>query len=663
MRNISIKVKLILSYIVIALLVILITSIMTYNNTSKVMTNKVGELTTAINDQMRLNVNSFQSDIEDVCALAFADKDTREYSSASTKLSDYDQIQLESAISEQLLNNSLLHNFGDFCIVYTDDSTVGRISTNTKSLLGANGLYATVAERIVNESTRDGWFTGVDGNYMRLYYVKRVNDEAVLLTSTYTAELESVLEISEQMRDMKVNIVSEDNMIIYSTISEEIGTELDAGLVGKYSGKARTTFIYGENLVTANTCGDSWRIISLIPTQTVLKELGQIRNLTIVIAVISVILAAIFGVLFSETITRPIKKLVTVMKEAEQGDMTSRANFKASAEVGILVSSFNTMMDHIQKLLCKVEDIANLVEENAVDIHRMSTDSTEISKNISVAMESIAIGAQDQLQETQKTFESLENLAESINLTVGNILEVNKESKETRKIGEESIEQVGTLKEKTQVSNEALKSIGETFDELVNEVKNIEGVLEFIISISEETNLLSLNASIEAARAGEAGRGFAVVAGEVSKLASQTQTSTEDINKVIYKIREYVNETMTKLEGSRKIFEEQTKVVEETITSFSKIVDSNDAITQRIETIENIADDMSGLKDKSIAATKTILSITENASANTEEVMSATLEELETSERLSSKSVVLKDSVDDLKKAMSVFKLDKEARE
>ena len=55
MRNISIKVKLILSYIVIALLVILITSIMTYNNTSKVMTNKVGELTTAINDQMRLN--------------------------------------------------------------------------------------------------------------------------------------------------------------------------------------------------------------------------------------------------------------------------------------------------------------------------------------------------------------------------------------------------------------------------------------------------------------------------------------------------------------------------------------------------------------------------------------------------------------------------------
>lgn len=657
MKKVSIKVKLIASYIAIALLVILTTTIITYQNTSNVMTNKVGVLTTAINDQMSLNINSFQKDIEDVCALAFADQNTREYSSAGTKLGDYDKIQMESAISDRLLNSSLLHNFGDFCIVYTNDATVGRISTNTKSLLGANGLYGTIEARITNESTRDGWFTGVDGNYFRLYYVKRVNDEAILLTSTYTAELETVLEFSEQMSDMKVSIISEDDNIIFSTNAEEIGTAADAGLAAKYTEKAHSTFIYNGELVTVNVCGDSWRIVSQIPTNSVLKELDLIRNVTIVIAVISVILATVFGILFSETITRPIKKLVTVMELAEQGDMTSRAKFSASGEVATLVASFNVMMEHIQNLLRKVDEIANLVDENAADIQKMSNDSAEVSKNITIAMESIAVGAQEQLQETQKTFESLENLADSINQTVGNILEVNEKSKETRSIGEESIEQVGTLKEKTEVSNEALGSIGETFDNLVEEVKNIEGVLELIISISEETNLLSLNASIEAARAGEAGRGFAVVAGEVSKLAIQTQTSTEDINKVILRIRDYVNETMTKLETSRKIFEEQTQVVEETISSFAKIVDSNDTINNRIEAIEKIADGMSGLKDKSLEATKTILSITENASANTEEVMSATLEELETNEKLSNKSVALKESVDELKKAVSRFKL------
>lgn len=663
MRNVSIKVKLILSYILIAITVIVLTAVLTYRNTSSVMTNKVGVLMTAINDQMRLNINNFQDDIEDVCALAFADPDTREYSSSSTKLGDYEKIQLESAISSSLLNTSLLHNFGDYGIVYTNDMSVGRISSTTKSMLNSGGFYKTLESNITNEATSDGWFTGVNGNYLRLFYVKRIHDEAILLTSTYTSELETVLEFSDQLSDMKVSIISEDDKVIYSTAADEIGTGVDAGLVEKYNEKAHSTFIFNKELVTANTCGDSWRIISQMPTTTVLKELDQIRNMTIVIAIVSIVLATLFGILFSVSITKPIKRLVTVMKQAEQGDLTSRAKFKASGEIATLVSSFNIMMDHLQELLIHVDGIADLVEQNASDMNQMSSDSAEISKNISIAMESIAEGAQEQLEETQKTFDSLENLAQSINLTVENVLEVNGKSKETKTVGEQSIHQVEALKEKTQISNEAIKNIGKTFDQLVEEVKNIEGVLAFIVSISEQTNLLSLNASIEAARAGDAGRGFAVVAGEVSNLASQTHSSTEDINKVILRIRNYVEETREKLEYSRKMFDEQTRVVETTIASFGKIVESNDMIGEHIQAIEGITDDMSSLKETSLGATKNILSITENASANTQEVMSATLEELETSEKLSKKAVILMDSVEDLKTALSRFKLEMEVRE
>lgn len=658
MKNLSIRVRLIASYIAIALAVILITSILTYNNTSSVMTNKVGVLTTAINDQMRLNINNFMADIEDVCALAFADQDTREYRGSASGLSEYDQVQMESAISSQLLNNSLLHNLGDFGIVYSDDRIIGRVASSTSSIFGSEGLYQTLDSYITNETTDDGWFTGVEDSYKRLYYVKRVNEDAILLTSTYTAELESVLEFSEQLEDMRVRIISSDGHIIYSTVDEEIGTEVDSGLVDRYAKQPHSTFIYDGALVASNSCGESWQIISDIPTKTILKELGQIRNLTIIVAVASVILAFLMGLLFSKSIIRPIRKLVDVMKQAEQGDMTSRADFSASGEVAMLVSSFNVMMDHIQELLHQVEDIANLVEQNANEINHMSADSMEISKNITTAMEGIAEGAQEQLQETQSTFDSLENLAQSISLTVGNVVEVNERSKETRDIGEESIEQVGTLKEKTRISSEALLSIGETINSLVAEVHNIEGVLEFIMSVSEETNLLSLNASIEAARAGEAGRGFAVVAGAVNSLATQTKSSTENINKVIQRIREYVDQTVDKLEESRRFFEEQSLVVEQTIQSFERIVSSNDTISERIGTIGGIADDMSGLKDKSLEATKSILSIAEYASANTEEVMSATIEELETSKHLSEKAAVLRESVDQLKSAMSRFTLE-----
>ena len=188
-------------------------------------------------------------------------------------------------------------------------------------------------------------------------------------------------------------------------------------------------------------------------------------------------------------------------------------------------------------------------------------------------------------------------------------------------------------------------------------------MLDFIAEVSEETNLLSLNASIEASKAGEAGKGFSVVAGEVSKLANQTQDSTQDINRVIRQIRMYVTETVDKLEASRHIFEEQNKVVQDAIESFSEIVSSNDSISEHIETIGNIADGMNALKDNSLEATKSILSIAESASANTEEVMSATFEELETSEKLAEKSQLLQKSIDELKVTMNQFILHEEDEE
>lgn len=657
MKNMPIRVKLILSYIAIALVVILFTAGLNYRNTSNVMTNKVGVLITAINDQMCLNINNFQNDIEDVAALTFSEQNIREYSKTKTTLSEYDQIQMESDISAKLLNNSLLHNFGDFGIIYSNDAIVGRISSTTVGLFSEEGIYNTAQSYIVNEETEDGWFTGIQENFRRLYYVKRINTDAIILVSTYTNEMETVLEFSDQLADLNVNIVGSDNRIIFSTDSEETGTEIASNLAKKYENKGKSTFLYNGQLITVNTCGNGWRIISRIPTSTVLKELGDILTVTVVVGIISIILALVVGILFSESITRPIKKLVNVMKKAEQGDMTCRADFKASGEIATLVTSFNVMLSHIQELLGRVEDIANLVERNATDINNMSTETSEISQNITIAMEGIAQGAQEQLQETQRTFDSLGDLADSINVTVNNIEEVNARSVETKTIGEDSIRQISSLREKTKISNEAIESIGNTFAHLVNEVRNIEEVLSFIISISEETSLLSLNASIEAARAGDAGKGFAVVAGNVSKLAEQTQSSTEDIDYVIKKIRAYVDETMQKLDESKAIFEEQARIVEEAIMSFNKIINSNETISDRIDTIGNITDNMSGLKEQSLKATETILSITENASANTEEVMSATLEELETCKCLSEKSSTLQGSVDELKLAMSRFKL------
>ena len=196
MEKVSIRLRMIFSYIVIALAVVILVATLIYNAISEVMTNKVGVLITAINDETRLNVNNYMKDIEDVSSLIFAEEDVRNYDPLTTDLSEYDAIQLENSIKSDLLYNSVLHNYGDFVIIYSNDHTIGRISTSTTELLGEDNRYNTVRKYIDDEIKEDGWFTGVNDNFKRLYYVKRIHKSAILLASTYTSEFETVMKFS-----------------------------------------------------------------------------------------------------------------------------------------------------------------------------------------------------------------------------------------------------------------------------------------------------------------------------------------------------------------------------------------------------------------------------------------------------------------------------------
>lgn len=323
MKRGSIKSRLVLSYIVIALAGILIIALLSYAKTSSTMQNKVGSLTTAINDQVRLSVNAHLESIEDIASLVFADSLICEYNDSDESMSELDKINAKAAIESTLLNNSLMNNFGDFCIVYSNNSTVGKLAASTAELFGSDTLYENLSGHITRETTQDGWFTGVNNYYARMFYVKKVNDNAVLLAAIYTADLRALMETSDQMSDMTIRIVDNENHIIYSTANENGGTTLEDSIRDKVKSNARSTYISKEQLVTTNTCGDQWKIVSTIPTDTILSEVYDIRNFTFIISVVGVILVIIFGILFANSITVPIRRIVSTMQKAEKGDLTA----------------------------------------------------------------------------------------------------------------------------------------------------------------------------------------------------------------------------------------------------------------------------------------------------------------------------------------------------
>lgn len=171
--------------------------------------------------------------------------------------------------------------------------------------------------------------------------------------------------------------------------------------------------------------------------------------------------------------------------------------------------------------------------------------------------------------------------------------------------------------ETTEVGNQ-MKSAAERQQKASDEAKNIT---EMIFSISEETNLLALNASIEAARAGEAGRGFAVVASEISHLADQTQKSTEQIANILKELAENAGEVSEKAVSTVEMANAQKDLVEQVK---GVINESREYSVKLGDTLKTVSGDMARIKDSNdevVNSTTRLLATSEEFTASTQETI------------------------------------------
>ncbi len=171
--------------------------------------------------------------------------------------------------------------------------------------------------------------------------------------------------------------------------------------------------------------------------------------------------------------------------------------------------------------------------------------------------------------------------------------------------------------ETTEVGNQ-MQAAAERQQKASDEAKNIT---EMIFSISEETNLLALNASIEAARAGEAGRGFAVVASEISHLADQTQKSTEQIANILKELAENAGEVSEKAVSTVEMANAQKDLVEQVK---GVINDSREYSLKLGDTLKTVSGDMARIKDSNdevVNSTSRLLATSEEFTASTQETI------------------------------------------
>lgn len=343
------------------------------------------------------------------------------------------------------------------------------------------------------------------------------------------------------------------------------------------------------------------------------------KNIIIILCVLS-ILIFLFVVYISWKWA--IKRLININKqlrdviatiEEGRGDLTKRVQCFCTDEIGTLAAGINTFIETLQGIMGQINassgqlgTIVNLVSDKVSTANNNSFDISAVMEELSASMEEIS--------------STITNIKENVNVVDDNIIELAEESQGMYNYAEEMQKRAENLEhnavENKQNTSNVVNDIVNKLKQAIESSKSVDRVNDLtdeILSISSQTNLLSLNASIEAARAGEAGRGFAVVADEISQLANSSREAANNIqtinNMVVEAVKEltdsansivnYINENiLPDYEGFVNVgkqYNEDAVHINEVVTRFNDMSDNlkrlMGSITESINGINSAVDE------------------------------------------------------------------------
>ena len=320
LKNIKlIQISMIIGYALIVFSAVSIVTELAVRKTDTVLKNKVISLSSSLNVQMKLNMDSYLSRMETIATLAFGEEEDYTYDATDPANDEYEAINTEKRITEKLYSLCIMENFVDYGIVYRNNRTVGKISNATSSLFG-DRIFEELSSMISRPRTNDGWATGYGDDFKRIYYVKQVHENAVLVISFYTAELDDVFDNPETLGDMEIRLVNQDYNILYSKSGGEVGEPLPENIKDRIKGRNSGSVMDNDYLVSVNSCGD-WYVVCSIPTRIILNEKNEMRSYIYMTAVTAVIVAVLVGWYLSYLLTKPVKRTVSALDDKARIDM------------------------------------------------------------------------------------------------------------------------------------------------------------------------------------------------------------------------------------------------------------------------------------------------------------------------------------------------------
>ncbi|WP_284140833.1 MULTISPECIES: methyl-accepting chemotaxis protein [unclassified Virgibacillus] len=388
---------------------------------------------------------------------------------------------------------------------------------------------------------------------------------------------------------------------------------------------------------------------------------ASLTLITITLAIantIAVIIGSILMILISRRISANLKQVVDITSEVANGNLAIESmHYEGKDEIGQLAEAVNTMKKNIRNILLKVTSASQSVSSRSDALKLSANEVREGNEQIATTMEELSSGAETQATSAADLSESMRDFVEKVHHSEQNGLEVATSSKEVLDLTkqgatmmEKSVDQMRKIDAIVSQSVQMVQGL----DKQSNEITSLVSVIK---DISDQTNLLSLNAAIEAARAGEHGRGFAVVADEVRKLSEQVASSVGEITTIVQRIQTETDQVVHSLNSGYNVVKEGTNQIEDTGKNFEVINQSVSSMTDKINYISTNLKEIAQNSEHMNHLIEEIASVSEESAAGVEEAAASAQQTSSSMEEVSNSAEELANLSEQLNEEVNVFKL------